>query len=124
MNRSPVRLLIILGFTLGFAANLQAVTLMWDAPAPQEPPIDGYKLYCTPEPTPDLSAVAPIYTGIETQVLLDDLIPFDILTRCWAITYRGDLQSAHSNHLVFTPTTSETIILPTAPGSLTIRWAD
>lgn len=103
------------------AANAGAASLTWD-PVVSTPPIDGYRLYCAPEPVADLGAVTPIFTGTEVTVEINTLIPFDVYHRCWVTAFREELSSGHSNYVVFMMTRSETVTLPTAPSSLTITW--
>lgn len=91
--------------------------IQWDASAGAE----GYNVYCgvTPVVAPDA-----IPAGNVTTYDLAAIVAAGTQYECWVTaTAAGYTESAHSNHIQFTPEAPiQTFVVPGQPASVSITW--
>ena len=90
--------------------------LMWDFSETDW--ADGYRVYCNQSGQTN----EPISVS-ETKIRLSALgLQEGETVNCYVRAYRGDLETLPSESLTFTYIQPREIVLPAAPGSITITW--
>ena len=108
-----IQALLLLFPASGIASEL---FLTWDFEADGWQ--DGYRVYCSPEG----QTTTPVVVTVKEIPLSAFAIAEGTNVRCYVRAYAGDIETFPSNNLLFTYDPPHDIVLPAAPGSITITW--